>query len=212
MNNRFEFETFDEQPFVFEEEDEARSSRRRALPRRKPSSASKLVSRRKSPFKPPLIPGLKFPPRLPIRPLPVAVWPGFPPEPPQSPEPRKDSGSSGTPSTPPDNDTPHEGSEYLRWVQVSLNQLLRLNLRTDGVIDAGTRDAIRSFQQRENLPVTGVIGPDTQQALVAATRNQTQPTDQEFPWLPSIFPSLFPAQIEDRTAFGLKENRKGKPR
>ncbi len=212
MNNRFEFETFDEQPFVFEEEDEARSSRRRALPRRKPSSASKLVSRRKSPFKLPLIPGLKFPPRLPIRPLPVAVWPGFPPEPPQSPEPRKDSGSSGTPSTPPDNDTPHEGSEYLRWVQVSLNQLLRLNLRTDGVIDASTRDAIRSFQQRENLPVTGVIGPDTQQALVAATRNQTQPTDQEFPWLPSIFPSLFPAQIEDRTAFGLKENRKGKPR
>src|SRR5437879_3212131 len=30
--------------------------------------------------------------------------------------------------------------------------------------------AVRSFQQRQGLPVTGIVGPDTQQALLAATR------------------------------------------
>ena len=33
---------------------------------------------------------------------------------------------------------------------------------------AATRSAIRTFQRREGLPVDGVVGPDTERALIAA--------------------------------------------
>jgi hypothetical protein len=59
-------------------------------------------------------------------------------------------------------------SEYVRWVQTLLNQALDLQLRADGVMNVQTRSAIRSFQQQQGLPVTGVVGPDTEKALVAS--------------------------------------------
>ena len=37
-----------------------------------------------------------------------------------------------------------------------------------GIADAATRGAIRSFQQREGLPTDGIVGPDTERALLAA--------------------------------------------
>ena len=63
---------------------------------------------------------------------------------------------------------PPAGSEYMRWVQSALNDVLGLQLPLHGIADSATRSAIRSFQQREGLPVYGVVGPDTERALIAA--------------------------------------------
>jgi peptidoglycan hydrolase-like protein with peptidoglycan-binding domain len=40
-----------------------------------------------------------------------------------------------------------------------------LNGPIDGVLGAGSRGAIRSFQRAENLPVTGLIDPSLLKAL-----------------------------------------------
>ncbi len=215
MSTRFDFEAYDEQPFFYEDEDEEEVGRSRRSAIRGSSFAGRAGSRFGGKRKKRPRPRIKFPGFGRGGLSPIAVFPGLFVEPGKEPtgqKPGKDSAPSGMPSPPPESDSPSEGSEFIRWAQVSLNKVLNLSLRTDGVIDADTREAIRSFQRREKLPVTGVIGPDTQQALVAATRNQAKQPDQEFPWWPSFFPALAPIQIEDRTAFGLKENRKGKPR
>jgi peptidoglycan hydrolase-like protein with peptidoglycan-binding domain len=60
------------------------------------------------------------------------------------------------------------GTEYMRWVQSALNDVLGLQLPVHGIVDAATRSAIRSFQRREGLSVDGVVGPDTERALLAA--------------------------------------------
>lgn len=60
------------------------------------------------------------------------------------------------------------GPDYIRWVQSSLNQLLGLRLVVDGIEGPATRSAIRSFQQRQGLAVDGIVGPNTEAALIAA--------------------------------------------
>jgi hypothetical protein len=60
------------------------------------------------------------------------------------------------------------GSEHVRWVQDCLNQVMQSGLPLDGVLSAATRSVVRSFQQRENLRVTGIVGPDTEEALKRA--------------------------------------------
>jgi len=75
---------------------------------------------------------------------------------------------------------PPEGSEYVRWVQSSLNAILGLRLPLDGILGPETRSAIRSFQKKQGLPADGIVGPDTQQALSAARRAGTRPAPQEF--------------------------------
>lgn len=64
------------------------------------------------------------------------------------------------------------GTEYVRWVQSSLNQILDLNLPLDGVMGVETRSAVRSFQEKQGLPADGVVGPDTEQALKRARSGQ----------------------------------------
>ena len=68
-------------------------------------------------------------------------------------------------------------SEYMRWVQSALNDVLGLQLPVTGVGDQGTRDAIRNFQQQQGIPADGVVGPDTERALLAAR----QPADPQSP-------------------------------
>ena len=65
------------------------------------------------------------------------------------------------------------GSEYVRWVQTILNQVLDLQLPADGVMSVETRSAIRSFQEKNGLAVTGIVGPDTERALIASSGGQS---------------------------------------
>jgi Putative peptidoglycan binding domain len=117
----------------------------RVMPKRPgPPPAFRPGTRKKPPVYPPRFP--RFPPRWPWRP--VGGY-GVVPEPyPAEPLPA--------------------GSEYMRWVQSALNDVLGLRLPVNGVADSATRSAIRSFQQRNGLPADGVVGPDTERALIAA--------------------------------------------
>jgi len=57
------------------------------------------------------------------------------------------------------------GPEHVRWVQRSLNLVMGLRLPLDGVAGPATRSAVRSFQARHALPISGTIGADTEHAL-----------------------------------------------
>jgi Putative peptidoglycan binding domain len=70
---------------------------------------------------------------------------------------------------------PSAGSEYMRWVQSALNDVLGLRLPVNGIADPATRSAIGNFQQRNGLPADGVVGPDTERALIAARRGKAFP-------------------------------------
>jgi outer membrane protein OmpA-like peptidoglycan-associated protein len=63
---------------------------------------------------------------------------------------------------------PRSGRERVRWVQASMNRILSLRLREDGIDGPATRSAVRSFQQRQGLTADGVVGPRTEAAIVAA--------------------------------------------
>jgi len=67
---------------------------------------------------------------------------------------------------------PAHGTEFVRWVQSSLNQLLGLRLRVNGVMNRTTRNALRNFQTQEGLPNDGIAGPETENALISAKGNQ----------------------------------------
>ena len=62
---------------------------------------------------------------------------------------------------------PEAGTEHVRWVQDCLNQALGLNLPVTGVMGPETRSAVRSFQRRQGLRMDGIIGPPTEAALAA---------------------------------------------
>lgn len=137
----------------------------------------------KLPFLP--LKSLRF--RFPTLPLVRSGWPLLPiaerpPEKPEPPEPRGAGRPGGEPSGgPPPEQEPREApSEYIRWVQSCLNQVMGLRLPLDGIMSPATRSAVRSFQERRGLPVDGLIGPPTEAALVAACAGTPQPTaDQE---------------------------------
>lgn len=57
-------------------------------------------------------------------------------------------------------------SEYIRWVQQSLNRIQSLRLDVDGISGPLTRSAVRSFQQRARITVDGIVGPQTEGALI----------------------------------------------
>jgi hypothetical protein len=56
-------------------------------------------------------------------------------------------------------------SEQVRWVQFALNQIMNAALPTDGIASPEFRAALREFQRRQSLPVSGFVGPDTIAAL-----------------------------------------------
>ncbi len=118
------------------------------------------------PVRPPRPPRPR-PPRLP-RPWPPVgyPYPWPPPEPPQPSQEPPPPGPAPAPAEPVE-----QGSEFVRWVQSSLNQILSLNLPLDGVMGVETRSAVRSFQEKQGLPADGIVGPDTRRALVEARRS-----------------------------------------
>ena len=58
--------------------------------------------------------------------------------------------------------------DYIRWVQQSLNRILGLQLAVDGDAREKTKNAIFSFQTQRGLPADGIIGAQTEAALIAA--------------------------------------------
>lgn len=57
---------------------------------------------------------------------------------------------------------------YIRWVQRSLNRIIRASLAVDGILGRRTRQAIRSFQRQGGLRADGIVGSRTEAALIAA--------------------------------------------
>lgn len=64
-----------------------------------------------------------------------------------------------------------KSSDYIRWVQESLNHILGLKLAVDGDMGMQTRSAIRSFQKQQGLKVDGIVGERTERALITETGN-----------------------------------------
>lgn len=67
-----------------------------------------------------------------------------------------------------DHEVSRTSSAYIQWVQRSLNHILGTRLVEDGINGTLTRSAVRSFQQRHGLAVDGIVGPQTEGALIAA--------------------------------------------
>jgi hypothetical protein len=61
-----------------------------------------------------------------------------------------------------------QGAEHVRWIQDCLNHAMSARLPVDGVMSPATRSLVRSFQRRHGLRQSGIVGPDTQDALRAA--------------------------------------------
>ncbi len=72
-------------------------------------------------------------------------------------------------------------SEHIRWVQETLNRALGLRLLVDGIMNRETRSAVRMFQERKGLPVTGLVGPDTEEALRAAAEPELLEGEWDMP-------------------------------
>jgi Putative peptidoglycan binding domain len=147
MNEELEFEASTLQQLLSETEEERASGARRRMPGRGVTSGRRLGTFKRANLRQPVMrpkprPRIRIPPRLPLT---SAAY---------------------------DTDGIRECNEQIRWVQDSMNRILSLNLPVDGVMSVETRSAVRSFQQRQGLPVTGIVGPDTQQALLAATRSR----------------------------------------
>jgi hypothetical protein len=152
MSGELNFEVMPFEAYDAVEKEFGRRGRSRGVSARAPRVMSSRSTRPSvSPFTGPKKPPVRTPRfALPRRPWGVAVEPygaavaAYPDEPPPA------------------------GSEYMRWVQSALNDVLGVRLPLHGIADSATRSAIRSFQQREGFPVDGVVGPDTERALIAA--------------------------------------------
>jgi hypothetical protein len=57
---------------------------------------------------------------------------------------------------------------YVRWLQQSLNTILGSRLGIDGNAGSMTRSALREFQRRAGLTTDGLMGPQTEAALLRA--------------------------------------------
>jgi|GEM_PF-6488107 len=74
--------------------------------------------------------------------------------------------------------------EYIRRLQQALNRELGLQLPLDGVMSFRTRRAIRDFQRRKGIPADGIVGRDTEKALIGRYSVQT-PQSNRMPLLSS---------------------------
>jgi peptidoglycan hydrolase-like protein with peptidoglycan-binding domain len=90
-------------------------------------------------------------------------------------------------------------SEYIKWTQRSLNQILGLRLDEDGIIGSMTRSAIRAFQQRSGLAPDGIVGAQTEAALVAAGASRPPLAAPVTP-APSPYPPTSGGALRNRAA------------
>ncbi len=73
---------------------------------------------------------------------------------------------------------PGETGQDVVTLQKALNQAINAGLTTDGDYGPGTERAVREFQQKNGLTVTGVAGPETLKALGIEFPQQTTPAPQ----------------------------------
>lgn len=66
-------------------------------------------------------------------------------------------------------------SQFVRWVQGSLNRVLGLSLAVDGIAGTRTRQAVRQFQAQQGLTVDGIVGRQTRAALTQAVQRLGAP-------------------------------------
>jgi peptidoglycan hydrolase-like protein with peptidoglycan-binding domain len=185
MNNRFEQEVFETQPFFFEEEVEderGRARRRTKVPARRGAAKRQATDGRRRPVRP--RPRPQFPIGFPVLQVPYLALPSQSPEPAKEPdaqEPPLDSAPEDIPTSQLDTGQDSEGSKYVRRVQSRLNQLLGLRLPLDGEMGVKTRAAIRSLQRKYRLPVDGIIRSQTERILAAAGPSRRPArTEEEF--------------------------------
>jgi len=182
MNNRFEPEIFETQPFYFEEEVEderGRSRKGTRAPARRGAAKRQANGGRRRPVRP--RPRPQIPIGFPVLHLSYPALPGQLPEPatePDAQDPPLDSAPEDTPTSQLDTGQDSEGSKYVRRVQSRLNQLLGVKLPLDGEMGVKTRAAIRSLQRKYRLPVDGIIRSQTERIL-AATGPSLRPTRTE---------------------------------
>jgi len=69
--------------------------------------------------------------------------------------------------------------QRVRWIQQSLNKILRMRLKVDGIMGPKTRSAIRIFQRKYRLRVDGIVGPRTEKALRSAGRLKPSSQSQQ---------------------------------
>jgi hypothetical protein len=165
MSNAFSLEElpfesyfdFDPENFDLElTESEWEEEMRRGLPF--PSHATTAYRQSKRPQR--SIQKRPWPPRHPVR--------GYaPPQPPLFVDLRID----GEPAS---GACPAHGTEFVRWVQSSLNLVLGLRLPVTGVMSTATRSSLRRFQQQHGLTADGIAGPETKRALVEAKKTERE--------------------------------------
>ena len=73
---------------------------------------------------------------------------------------------------------------YAKWVQRSLNKVAGLRLAVDGDIGTMTKSAIRDFQRKHSLKVDGIVGANTERALITAGADK--PPRSSTPAAPTI--------------------------
>jgi Putative peptidoglycan binding domain/OmpA family len=61
--------------------------------------------------------------------------------------------------------------ERVLWLQEMLSRILGLQLPLDGIMGPEVQNAVRSFQQQQGLPATGIVDSATERALTAATKS-----------------------------------------
>lgn len=94
---------------------------------------------------------------------------------------RTDAGSGSASPQPTPDQTPQDipPSEHIRWVQDCLNQALGLRLMVDGIMNRETRSAVRLFQERQGLRISGLVGPDTEELLKTTCRDDPVNSESE---------------------------------
>jgi hypothetical protein len=101
----------------------------------------------------------------------------------------------------PASNCPRHGSEYVRWVQSALNQIMNLQLSVTGIMNAPTRSALRSFQEKQGLPVDGIAGPETRDALIGAKGGKSPGAGATQPAEPAMPEPAEPATSSPATEF-----------
>jgi peptidoglycan hydrolase-like protein with peptidoglycan-binding domain len=72
------------------------------------------------------------------------------------------------PATAPNYPVNRKSKEYIRWYQSALNRVIGAGLAVDGARGPRTRAAVRQFQSQNGLTPDGVVGGQTEAALIRA--------------------------------------------